>query len=92
MARRCKVCQHPDLDEINALLLEGVASRQSMCARFGVSTASMHRHFHGHLPKPTADGERADAPGASEDDYRRRAEEARLIREQAVEKGDGRAA
>jgi hypothetical protein len=92
MARRCKVCQHPELDEINALLIEGVESRQPLCVRFGVSTASMHRHFHGHMPKVSTEGASADSTTASTADHQQRAAEARLIREQAMEAGDPRLA
>lgn len=43
MANTCKTCQHPDIDRINGLLVQGVALR-SIEAETGISNVSIYRH------------------------------------------------
>ncbi len=43
MARACTICQHPDLYEINAALVEGVSLRK-LEERYGVKRSSLSRH------------------------------------------------
>ncbi len=49
MARKCTVCEHEKVEEINRLLLEGVSLR-NIAKQYFVSAASLHRHKEGHLP------------------------------------------
>ncbi len=49
MPRRCSICGHEKIEEINRLLLEGVPLR-NIAKQYSVSAASLHRHKGGHLP------------------------------------------
>ena len=49
MPRRCSICGHEKIEEINRLLLEGVPLR-NIAKQYSVSAASLHRHKEGHLP------------------------------------------
>lgn len=50
MSRVCSVCQHPDLRQINGLLIEGVSYRD-VARQFGVSKDAVARHRADHLPE-----------------------------------------
>jgi hypothetical protein len=49
MPRKCTVCEHEKVEEINRLLLKGVSLR-NIAKQYFVSAASLHRHKKGHLP------------------------------------------
>jgi hypothetical protein len=49
MSRKCTVCEHEKVEEINRLLLKGVSLR-NIAKQYSVSAASLHRHKDGHLP------------------------------------------
>jgi len=49
MARICKVCSHPKVDEINKALIE-CRNLSELSRRFGVSWDSLKRHRELHLP------------------------------------------
>jgi len=49
MPRKCTICEHPQVDEINKALLKGVSLR-NIAKQYFVSAASLHRHKEGHLP------------------------------------------
>ncbi len=49
MPRKCTICEHEKVEEINRLLLEGVPLR-NIAKQYSVSAASLHRHKEGHLP------------------------------------------
>jgi len=49
MPRKCTVCEHEKVEEINRLLLEGVSLR-NIAKQYFVSAASLHRHKKDHLP------------------------------------------
>jgi lambda repressor-like predicted transcriptional regulator len=49
MPRKCTVCEHEKVEEINRLLLKGVSLR-NIAKQYSVSAASLHRHKDGHLP------------------------------------------
>ena len=49
MPRRCTVCEHEKVEEINRLLLEGVSLRD-LAGRYSVSKTALHRHKESHLP------------------------------------------
>ena len=49
MPRKCTVCEHEKVEEINRLLLKGVSLR-NIAKQYSVSAASLHRHKEGHLP------------------------------------------
>ena len=49
MPRRCTVCGHEKVEEINRLLLEGVSLRD-LAGRYSVSKTALHRHKESHLP------------------------------------------
>ena len=49
MPRKCTVCEHEKVEEINRLLLEGVSLRD-LAGRYSVSKTALHRHKESHLP------------------------------------------
>jgi lambda repressor-like predicted transcriptional regulator len=49
MPRKCTVCEHEKVEEINRLLLKGVSLR-NIAKQYSVSAASLHRHKESHLP------------------------------------------
>ena len=49
MPRKCTVCEHEKVEEINRLLLEGVSLRD-IAGRYSVSKTALHRHKESHLP------------------------------------------
>ena len=49
MPRRCTVCEHEKVEEINKALLEGVSLRD-LAGRYSVSKTALHRHKESHLP------------------------------------------
>ena len=48
MARKCSICGHEKVEEINRLLLEGVPLRD-LAGRYSVSKTALHRHKE-HIP------------------------------------------
>lgn len=48
MPRKCTICEHPRVDEINTALLDGVPLRD-IAGQFSVSKTALHRHK-GHIP------------------------------------------
>jgi len=51
MARKCTVCAHPKVDEINRLLLENKLSAREIGRRYGLSDSAIRRHKANHLPE-----------------------------------------
>jgi hypothetical protein len=49
MPRKCTVCEHEKVEEINRLMLEGVSLRD-LAGRYSVSKTALHRHKESHLP------------------------------------------
>ncbi len=49
MPRKCTVCEHEKVEEINRLLLKGVPLRD-LAGRYSVSKTALHRHKKSHLP------------------------------------------
>jgi len=50
MARPCSVCNHPEVDQINRLILSGEMSFRKIAERFGISTTAVYRHGQEHIP------------------------------------------
>ena len=50
MARKCVVCEHEKVNEINKALLAGETYR-NIAKRFSVSISSLSRHKNQHIPK-----------------------------------------
>lgn len=53
-ARSCRICLHPNRDEIEQVLLKprlGKSERKSLVERFGVKVQALHRHKKNHLGK-----------------------------------------
>lgn len=48
--RKCSICEHESLDQINTLLLKGETYRK-ISERFSVSAAALSRHKNQHIPK-----------------------------------------
>ena len=49
MPRKCTVCEHEKVEEINRLLLEGVSLRD-IAGQYSISKTALHRHKKDHLP------------------------------------------
>ena len=49
MPRKCSICEHEKVEEINKALLEGVSLRD-LAGRYSISKTALHRHKDGHLP------------------------------------------
>jgi len=49
MPRTCTICQHPNREKINRLLVEGEIFRK-IAENFSLSITSLHRHKTEHLP------------------------------------------
>jgi hypothetical protein len=49
MPRKCSICEHEKVEEINKALLEGVSLRD-LAGRYSVSKTALHRHKESHLP------------------------------------------
>lgn len=53
MARPCTICTHPEREQIDQALLEGVSFR-NIAKRTGTSTAALSRHKKDHVPTQIA--------------------------------------
>lgn len=49
--RPCTVCVHPELEQIDLLLLTGTSIRK-VCTKFGLSIGAVQRHSHAHVHLP----------------------------------------
>ena len=49
MPRNCGVCSHPDVEEINKLLIEGRVSYVELEEKYGLTNYSLYRHKRNHL-------------------------------------------
>lgn len=49
MPRTCSICNHPEEEAINLLLIENETFRY-VSKRFGISVSALHRHKTDHLP------------------------------------------
>ena len=65
MARRCTVCDHPDVNEVNTAILEGIPNR-TIAAQFGLKTSSVFRHKCKHLPKALVQAKKAREAAAAD--------------------------
>jgi hypothetical protein len=50
VSTRCTVCQHPDIDKINARLIAGASSR-ALAREFDLGYKAVQNHNNRHLPK-----------------------------------------
>lgn len=57
MARRCSVCTHPKVVEINRAILESVPY-WTIAERYGVHPSSLHRHKCNHLARAVEEAKR----------------------------------
>jgi len=57
MPRKCTVCEHEKVEEINRLLLEGVSLR-NIAKQYSVTAASLHRHKK-HIPSTLSKAQEA---------------------------------
>lgn len=51
MSRRCGVCSHPDVADINAQIIEGGRSIRGISRIYALSEDALQRHRKNHLPK-----------------------------------------
>ncbi len=58
MARKCSVCQHPEVDKINRCIASG-ESHRSIARRFGFSSSTVDRHVNNCLSKQLLAAEEA---------------------------------
>jgi transposase-like protein len=52
--RRCTVCDHPKVNEINTLLVRQGASYREIAARYTLKSSSLYRHRSEHIPERIA--------------------------------------
>ncbi len=56
MSPRCTVCSHPDIDDLNAQLVEGGRSLRGLARKFVLSEDALQRHRKRHLPAAVSRG------------------------------------
>lgn len=66
MPRKCSICGHPEIDDINRALVDGQSFR-NIAKRFNVSVASLKRHKDDHIPVTLAKAKEADQVAKAED-------------------------
>ena len=67
MPRSCPICDHEDLDEINAALASNERIR-TIAERWSVRKTALMRHRNEHLPYSAIEAKEAEAKEAEEDD------------------------
>ncbi len=77
MSPRCSVCGHPDIDDLNAQLVEGGRSLRGVARKYLLSEDALSRHRKNHLPAAVSRGaeEKAVEKGRDLLDRFRNAEE-----------------
>ena len=53
MARKCRICTHPQRSEIEAALLQNGASNRRISAQYGMGETSVRRHRAAHMGQVT---------------------------------------
>ena len=48
--RQCKVCNHPERDRIDEMLLSGEYTQLDVATQFGFTAPSVNTHVHKHIP------------------------------------------
>src|SRR5215203_6494468 len=66
MPRRCPICDHEDLDEINAVLASNERIR-TIAERWSVRKTALMRHRNEHLPYSAIEAKEAEAKEAEDD-------------------------
>jgi hypothetical protein len=66
MPRRCPICDHEDLDEINAALASNERIR-TIAERWSVRKTALMRHRNEHLPYSAIEAKEAEAKEAEDD-------------------------
>ena len=90
MSRKCTICTHPQRDEIDRALVEGIPKRR-IAADFKVSESALRRHERNHLPKRLVQAHAAKEAARADDLLARaRAYEAKAVAllKQAEAEGD----
>ena len=93
MPRTCTVCVHPQLDEINRLII-GREPLRNIAKRVSLSTAALFRHAK-HIPAALARASEAATVARADgllDQLRELTAEAQRIKQKAEKEGDYRAA
>jgi len=67
MPRRCTICDHEQLEEINRALVGRTDSYRKIADRFGVSDRALYRHAQSHLPETLAQAQEAAEVAHSDD-------------------------
>lgn len=77
MSPRCTVCSHPDIEDLNAQLVEGGASLRGIARKYLLSEDALSRHKKRHLPQAVAQAaqEKGTEQGADQLSRIRTAEE-----------------
>ncbi len=73
MGRKCSICQHPKVYEINQAIIAGDPYRD-IAQKYGVSKDALYRHARSHLPKTLSKAYQA-RESAQGDDLLKRAKE-----------------
>jgi hypothetical protein len=67
MSRRCSVCSHPDVRDIDAQIAEGGRSNRALSQIFVLSEDSIARHKKNHLPKAVIQAAQEETTEAGKD-------------------------
>lgn len=63
---RCKVCKHPDINEINEKLVSGISPRE-MADKYNLNHMSLYRHKEKHLPLTLIKAQQLQEQDAADD-------------------------
>lgn len=63
---RCKVCRHPDINEINEKLVSGISPRE-MAEKYNLNYMSLYRHKESHLPLTLIKAQKLQEQNAADD-------------------------
>ena len=63
---RCKVCKHPDINEINEKLVSGLSPRE-MANEYNLNHMSLYRHKEKHLPLTLIKAQQLQEQDAADD-------------------------
>lgn len=93
MPRKCSICEHPQAEEINTALLNGVSLR-NIAERYSVSKTALHRHKD-HIPISLVKAQQAEEAARADSLLKQVVElkdKALAILDKAEQAGDNRTA
>lgn len=89
--RKCTICIHPMVEQINFAILEGKESFRTISHQFGVSVDALKRHAKNHIPKTLVKSQKAKEEARADsliEKMKELQEKTDKILSQAEERGD----